>query len=599
MAAVLLLLAVTAWSSGCGILSKDNKQPLQEEKVQAREEPEEVSGEEAGIKPGEESVTVSVGESGAEANSKKNELAVADSGGKESLVLLYDDRHTFDQEVKEIHTLKVVSKKTGTGEEDEAVLSQDEEDPCRVKASGCGETEVVFADGTSRIIRVDPAPISLFLLAGQSNCEGRINDLRRAETYKKQWVVNSEGTVYSTYGVSDDRDGMNMYDEVAWYKDIDKVGRFGLNNYERFLPVSLTDNSLNDRYNRTDTLTNAEGAPGKGGMDSAIAYRWHQLTGEKVWIVNASRHGTPIKYWDPAAEGENNYYRSAVKLYAEAEKILDCEIEAGHYTLAHKGIFWCQGEADGYLKTTPAQYMDIFERTYRGFISELDGEGTLHMDHTLDFFGLIIPRASLFRPNEPEDFVLCGARMVQYYLALSRDWPDIYMASALSDVWTNDESVKIYFREKYGDEETFNAAFPTLAGHLPMPDTLEEVHETIHYTQIAYNEIGSDAAYNICCNLGLCPMEKEKIESVTFITDDGITERNGETVYVPAKRRQQLAVRVQPSYLTKALVLELSDNLDFACTGLRIREGSEGEIRVRQGRAEESIRFTKSSNMRR
>jgi hypothetical protein len=145
---------------------------------------------------------------------------------------------------------------------------------------------------------------------------------------------------------------MDMYDEVAWYEDVDGVGPFGVHNYERFLPSSLADNAMNDRYNRTDSLTDAREAPGKGGIDRVLAFRWRQLTGEKVWIVNASRHGTAIRYWDPEADLEN-MFRAAVRLYRGAEKILDEEIRAGRYTLAHKGIFWCQGEADGHLLTTP------------------------------------------------------------------------------------------------------------------------------------------------------------------------------------------------------------------------------------------------------
>lgn len=507
-------------------------------------------------------------------------------------VLTYDDRYTFEKEIEDIRTLEVTSRQTGMEEADKAVLVTDPENPARVRAAGCGRAEVLFADGTSQKVKVEPAPISLFLIAGQSNAEGCICDSRDIGRSRNQWVINPEGTVYSTYGVSAPMNNIDMYSSVAWYEDQDQVGAFSLRNFARFVPQSLTDNNLNDAYNRTNTLTDAADAVGKGGIDSALAYKWHALTGEKVWIVNAARHGSSIRQWDPRERGAAGFFRPAVKLYKEAEKILDDEIEAGHYRLAHKGIYWLQGETDGYLKLSAAQYMKHFERMYRSFVYELDGKMTLHMNRKMDFFGLIIPRASIFYPNESQDYALCGARMAQYYLPLSGEWPDIYMASSLSDTWTGNESVKSYFLNKYGDADSFNAAFPT-GSRLDLPAKLTDVHKTIHYTQIGYNEIGADAAYNICCALDLCRKESQRVTSVTFLTQDGKKARNGETVQVPAEKRQPLAVRVEPAYLTKTVKVELSDNLDYAFTGLRIKEGTGGEVRVRRGSLKETIYFTK------
>ena len=519
------------------------------------------------------------------------QASLQDTG--EKLFLAYDDRYTFEKKIEQIQTIFVSSRQTGSTETDSAILCQDPEDPSRVVACGCGNALVYFHDGTRLDVTVSAAPISLFLLVGQSNAEGRINDLNRADIYKSEWIINPEGSVYSTYGVSDNRDNMDMYEEVAWYEDVDGVGPFGVQNYERFLPKSLTDNSKNNRYNRTNSLTDAKDAIGKGGIDSALGYKWHQLTGEKVWIVNASRHGSSIKYWNPGDKTQSNFFWAAVNLYSGAEAILDQEIEAGHYILSHKGIFWCQGEADGYLKLTPNQYVDLFDSMHMSFFQQLDGRETRNLDRDMEFFGIIIPRASLLRPNEGEDYTLCGARMVQYYETMSEEYPQIYMASALTDLWTDDDSVREYFLNKYESEDAFNNAFPMPADNVSIPSTLNDVHETIHYTQLGYNEIGYDAAYNICCALGLYEPEIKEVQSVSYITDDGITIRNGQNIIMPEKRRQLLAVRILPSYLSKQVHLEMSDNLDFSVLGVRLKKGQEGSISVHLDGKEDSITFSR------
>lgn len=523
---------------------------------------------------------------------EENQRPEVPTSSVQKTILYYDDRFTFDKEIDEIKSVYVSSRQTGTKQEDECVLKQGLDNPQKVVATGCGDAIVYFKDGTTEHIEVKPSQISLLLLVGQSNCEGRINDLKKAETYKSQWIVNEEGSVYSTYGVSDNRDNMDMYEEIAWYEDSENVGPLSTSNYERFLPSSLTDNTVNDRYNYTNALTDAESATGKGGIDSALAYRWRQLTGEKVWIINASRHGTSISQWESESEGDT-LFRRAVKLYTGAELILGQEIEAGHYTLAHKGVFWCQGEADGYLETTPTQYFDMFEKIYTDFLKELRGEGIPYLEQDIEFWGIIMPRSSLFYPNEPEDLALSGAKMAQYYLTVSKDYPNIYMASVLGDLWIDDASVAEYFQNKYGDEESFNQAYNMHMDHAVMPSTLNEVHETIHYTQIGFDEIGFDAAENICYALGYCQLESETVESVTFLTDDGITARNGETIQVPDDLRQKLAIRIIPSYMTRKVQLEMTDNINYSPAGVRVKRDETGIIRVKQGNMDTSVEFTR------
>ena len=505
--------------------------------------------------------------------------------GKE-LVLLYDDRYTFDQEIREIRGQEVTSFQTGTDSPDTGILEIQGGDRIHVRAAGCGSVEVALADGTAVKVTVKPAPISLILLAGQSNCEGCINDRSAIDEYKKQWIRNPEGSAYCTYGVTEE-----MYESVAWYTDVDNVGPLTLDNLDRFLPASLTDNSLNDRYNRTDSLTSSPDAAGKGGIDSALAFRWRQLTGEKVWIINASRHGSEISVWEPGSEHELALFEKAVRLYTGAEKILSEEIGAGHYTLAHKGVYWCHGETDSFLKTFSSKYQASFDRIRQGFMEALSGKDIENMEKEVEFFGIIMPRASLFYPNKGADYVLTGARMSQYYMAISQDYPDVFMASYLGDLWTDDQSVETYFPEKYGTEGNYSSFWPMRSRTIPLPSTMDEVHGSIHYTQIGYNELGIDAAENICYALGYSRPERRKVDSVSFITADGTRVRNGETVGMQEKVRNVLAVRVSPAYMTKAVEIRTSANLIFNETGVRMLYGEEGTVRVRQGSLKEKITF--------
>lgn len=504
----------------------------------------------------------------------------------EGLVLAYDDRYTFDQEIKEIRMEEITSFRTGTDIPDEKILEFEDGDRIHARAAGCGNAEVELADGTVLKVSVRPAPISLLLLAGQSNCEGCANDKNALDQYKKEWILNPEGSVYSSYGVTEE-----MFEQVAWYDDRENLDHMTLHNYRRFLPSSLTDNSRNDVYNRTDSLTNARGACGKGGIDSALAYRWRQLTGEKVWIVNASRHGHGISFWDPEEKEEPALFQKAVRLYKGAERILGKEIAAGHYQLSHKGIYWCHGETDSFLKTFSSQYQASFDQIRREFRRQLSGKGIENMEKDIEFFGIIMPRGSLFHPNKGADYALTGARMAQYYMVISQDYPDVYMATYLGDLWTDDQTVEAYFTEKYGTEKNFNALWPMHSRKVALPTTLDEVHGSIHYTQIGYNELGFDAAENICYALGYCRPERQKVKSVSFITADGTRVRNGETVAMQEKIRNVLAIRVSPAYMTKAVEVNTSDNMIFNETGVRMLYGEEGTVKVRQGSLKEGITF--------
>lgn len=506
-----------------------------------------------------------------ESDTESNHTQAAD------LVLRYDDRYEFAKEIQSVDIEQIVSHQVDSDALDSEVLKYNPENSSQVVAVGCGIAKVSFKDGSTIRVQVDPAPISLLLIAGQSNGEGRPSDIRELDQYKKQWVANNEGMVYSTYGPSDTRNKMNMYEEVCWYEDTENVGALSIRNYECFLPKSLTNNEVNDNYNSTNKLTDAENAIGKSGIDSALAYRWTQLTGEKVWIVNAAHHGTTIAKWNPDDSGKDNNFWEAVALYTGAEKILSKEIVAGHYILAHKGIFWYQGESD---YGTGSEYAPLFLKMNEAFMNELDGHAIPQMEKDIDFTGILMVRATLDQPTALADFFLTEPRRVQFNLAIDPGYPTILMASQIEEEWSSDETVKAYFQKKYGSQEEYATSLPFIGGAVQMPTCLDDVHSQVHYMQLAYNEIGVDAAENICYALHYAKIPSGKIERIEVVTEDGITVRNGETIKISQGEELKFAVKVYPAYLAKTVDVITTDSLKLSSAGITSESPEVEEIEI-------------------
>lgn len=510
------------------------------------------------------------------------------SGAANMLTLAYDDRYTFSSGITHISTASISSHQTGTGDLDQEVLRQDSANPQKAIAVGCGMANVTLEDGGTVTVVVEPAKISLLMIVGQSNGEGRPSDVNELATFQQQWVVNEEGTVYSTYGPSDDRDGKNMYQEVCWYEDTEQIGSLSVSNFNRFLPNSLTDNSQNDVYNSTNKLTDAEGAIGKGGIDSALGYEWVKLTGEKVWIINAAHHGSKISTWNPE-DSDNNFWE-AVDLYKGAEQILSREIEAGHYELSHKGVFWCQGENN---KNSGAEYDVDFPPMQAAFERELAGSGIAHMEQELEFTGLLMVRAAADDPTSTDDFFLTGPRRCQYYYAISEEYPTVYLASQVEESWSTDELVKAYFSSKYPSQEDYAASLPFKnAAAAVLPESVADVHCQIHFTQLAYNEIGIDAADNICYALGYAQAPSTQVESITLVSEDGLTPQNDQELSLAADDTLFFAAKVYPTYLTKTVKVEDSDSLCYAAAGISFRSGTEGTVTFSAGDLSTGIKIS-------
>ncbi|MCD7821072.1 MAG: hypothetical protein LUG64_02555 [Clostridiales bacterium] len=492
--------------------------------------------------------------------------------------LSYDDRYTFSYKVTSIVSLTITSKRTGTSTADTAVAKVDSSNSKKIIACGCGTAVVTLSNGKTYGVKVSAASISLLLIIGQSNAEGRASSSSSSSlsTYKKQWIANEEGQVYSTYAPSDTA----MYKEIGWYN---KTGKNGLTtkNEGAFIPSSLTTNTYTNDYKRTNNLTTA--GNGKGGIDSALAYEWNKLTGEKVWVINAAHHGSSITSWQPGSSKSNNNFWQAVDLYVAAEKLLSKEIAAGHYTLSHKGIFWLQGEQDKNMSAS--KYLSYFTKMNKALRTQLNGSGISGMKKSIAFTGIIMVRAASSKPSSTSDFALTGPRLAQYYMTTSSSssYSTIYLASQAAEQWTSNANVKSYFKNKYGTQAKYRAANPNKSGTISMPTKISQVHSTIHYSQLAYNEIGMDAADNICYALGYAKAPTSKVSSFTIVTANGYTNRNRSTTKLSKGKTLKFAVKVYPTYLSKGVKVTTTSSTKYTVSGITLTAKKSSKITVKAG----------------
>ncbi|MBQ8474605.1 MAG: dockerin type I repeat-containing protein [Clostridia bacterium] len=427
-------------------------------------------------------------------------------------------------------------------------------------ATGIG-TAVVEIDGVEYTVNIEPAPISLFLLMGQSNMEGDDGDAGQS-------IANPNGTVYSTYASwhTLKRDPLEDMVPSALAGEKSTVARSGKWGAVAEYPIDLL--TVN--------------GPGKWGMDSALAYEWVQRTGEKVWVINSAYTGSSIDTWQPSAGN----FKNTVGLMEEVFAVLQGEIAAGHYTFSHMGYFWCQGCTDAAL--TAEKYTELYLKMHEGFMSKLlfdhDGDETTEAKK-LEFGNIIMIRAALeFRnsvgyregvytdttelPNTVsfKDLQMSGPRVSQYWLAANKDYPEINVVCNIGDSFVTmpdgSDGVAEYFNEHY---ENGIVDYPTQleqADSWKKPTTPGEVHPGFHYYQIGYNELGREAARNTCYILGL-DKAPETEATVRFVNWTGY-EYFEDSVAVAEGDSRTLAVPIaDPVYLMGEIDIAVSDDVDY------------------------------------
>ena len=418
---------------------------------------------------------------------------------EKNLILYYDDRYSVTDigegwaiasiETKEVYSYKVASGEK-TEEYDSNVIIQDDKDEKKIIAAGVGEAELLLVpedklepakavlsgdeatgensasiDAVRINVTVKPAPLTIMYVAGQSNAEGWCSantGYRRNES-----VACTEGEVYSTYAPTSKSKAVT---------GISFSGNCTEKNAADFVAEALGSSrsisGINLEYS-LDTLT--ESGNGKTGLDSGLAYEWNRLTGDKVWVVNTAWGGTSINTWVP---GGKHYERSAA-VNRLVKQTYQAEINAGHYTEGSSLLFWLQGEAD--KRKGAREYYDSFEMMYNAMNRELE----------LDGFGIISVRSDEGSRTNADDISMSGPRIAQYAAGSSQGLKKAYVVSNVNEQWVSDAQVKRYFSGKYPQGYL---TYPVQNGEADVPVSVSDVHNDIHYSQIAHNENGITAA---------------------------------------------------------------------------------------------------------
>lgn len=401
----------------------------------------------------------------------------------------YQDTYTFDKRITSIGEVNITSTVCGTETPDEELVTL-AADSQTVTAVGCGTATVKFRNGEQKLI-VDPSPINLLLVSGQSNAEGAHASTAPvvSSDYGKYFKRSPETMAYFTY---------------TWHGLDVTSAENTMRTPESFVVTSLKwgDKTRYSSYqNGPDptVLCDPNSAFSTVGFCGALAYEWVEQTGERVWVVNASHGGHPINNFMPigsegigeAPELRYNDYEQAVAVYNLALNTLYNEVDAGHFVLNHMGYYWMQGESDSVSRDT--YYLDAFNRMHQGFMEDVvyNHNG---VEKKIEFAGLLAVRSCKDNAgNSLAEVYLTGPRLAQFEMAAdSGKYENVWFATAVGDKFTgSDENVVNYLLSVYGSEENFKEIF----GY-DMPTSTKQMHPDIHYAIYGYNELGMDAARN-------------------------------------------------------------------------------------------------------
>lgn len=473
--------------------------------------------------------------------------------------LKYDDRYDISgKNIEMIESNTPTSFKVGYGVlehvKDDVVISIINN---QIVAVGIGSAKVKI-DGKIYIFNVEPAVLSVFFLFGQSNMEGISG--KAAES-----IANINGQVYSTYGSAGNlkKETGALFVPSALTGEYSLINTMGTTNYLENHPV----NSLTADGN------------GKIGADSAIAYRFNQLTGDKVWVINSAHGGTAIKAWQ---EGGTEFIE-AMSMFEGVKKTLESEIKAGHYILGNYGYFWCQGCAD--TSRTAEDYAKDYINMHNALKKNMyiDHDGNNQTDEiTLEFAAIIPIRAgrhyqSMYREgiylssvsNEYSsytDLQMSGPRVAQFWLGNNPSFPDIHLVFGTGEEWVTKvdgtDDVEEYFNRYYNNGIINYPTQSKTSDAWKKPTSPNQLHPDIHYTQIGYNEVGLRSAENLAYILKRVDAPNEEL-SVRFLSWDGFTEVNEIESSIYGNSMTLVVPVVYPLWKAKEVTYSISEGFSF------------------------------------
>ena len=413
----------------------------------------------------------------------------ASGRGAYAITLEYDDRYSID-EFKSGYVVVAISDEeaesyivedgTVTSSLDTSVISLADASNTELIADGVGTAIVTIAPKRCAGVRsrwinikvtVEPAALSVLFLAGQSNALGGCSSNMGYELAES--VACEPGTVYSTYLPCSLQTDENItgieFSEICYASNAAGYVAASLSS-----GLSYSGTALEYPLN---TLT--EDGNGKTGPDSALAWEWNRLTGDKVWIVNTAWSNTSIYYWQ---KGRTCYDRMAA-VYDLVMQTYEAEIAAGHYTAGDILLFWLQGEKD--YEWSVESYSACFANLCDDINNDFDFEA----------IGIISPRAAQGQPSNSADIVMTAPRIVQYLASNSSSYSNVYIVSNANEEWTSDEGVEAYFEEAYPEGYITYPRHDEASKYFDsLPSAVSEIHNDNHYSQTGHNENGITAA---------------------------------------------------------------------------------------------------------
>lgn len=484
-----------------------------------------------------------------------------------ALHIRYQDTYTFEDLIATVQDQQVTSTVCGKEEADEKVLRHSGR---QITAVGCGSAVVQFRRESLTVI-VDPSPINLLFVTGQSNASADWS------FYGNTPEAAATGPTYAKYYL---RSAPTMAYFTWTGQGLSLAGADVAANY---VPTTLHWETIKQQSfsgcNPT-VLAQENSGFGQAGWSAALANEWIAQTGERVWIVNASHGGHAIAEFLPSEDGtpiDNDYYQ-ALSVFRLAIQTVAREVEAGHFSLNHMAYYWFQGESD--RAKDDAYYLSQFAKVHAGFMQDLVfrcGEE----EKNLEYCGIMTLRSCNDSiGNSEAELYMVGPRLAQYAMGGQTEglFQNVFIASRVTEEWVGgDENVERYFKNTYGSEEAFYEKF----GY-EMPKTMYEVHPNIHYLMKGHNEMGMDAARNSLRIINITQPEKnyrlsygaEEETRYTILEEDGVTPL-GSTLYLDIERGAILYPAVTPTYAICRGVKLVSETEGLAFSGYTLKATGE------------------------
>ena len=249
------------------------------------------------------------------------------------------------------------------------------------------------------------------------------------------------------------------------------------------------------------------------------------------------------------------------------------------------GYFWCQGCTD--YSQTAEWYVNKYLTMHENFKAELAFDADSNeetADVAFEFGGIIPVRAgnesytsyrqgtyadsTTAKYHESfKDLRFTGPRVAQYWMGNNPELEDIWIVCNIGEDWVwmpnGTNAVTEYFQSHYPNGTVDYTTQVAQKGSWYTPTTPAAVHDSIHYNQIGYNEVGRESVRNALILLG--EIEAPEAETtVEFLTWDGVTSAQEVTAWTEGTSDSLVVPVVSPIWKAKEVTYGVTDDLTYS-----------------------------------